>query len=139
MLDTKPACRTNLMDEVASIAAAHASDAIPIRLVDISLAGIIFISPEKLFNPSATPLSVRFSLPGKPRLHFAAVSLMAPPIHDDAGYRYTAKFARVDPHTLDHIVELRAPSPASPDDDLEPGSGAFQPAPAELSTASGSL
>ncbi|WP_159695814.1 hypothetical protein [Massilia sp. 9I] len=98
-----------LMDEVASIASPRASDSQSVQLLDITLAGVNFVSPSRLPFHSPDTLSLRFSLPGKPRLHFAAVHLMAPPIHDDSGFRYTAKFVTVDPHTVEHIVQLSRP------------------------------
>jgi len=104
-LEQKPARLNHLMDEVASIACPRGRDALPVQLDEVSLSGVAFISPTRLDSHGSDAFSLRFSLPGKPRLHFALVKLMAPPIHLDSGFRYTAKFMTIDPHTVDHIVE----------------------------------
>jgi hypothetical protein len=121
MLEKRLARATVLMDEVASIANAHSAEATSIQLADISIAGLSFVSPEKLVHQSSNAWSVRFSLPGKPRLHFASVALMAPPIHDEAGFRYTARFVTLDPHTVDHIVQVL--NPASPEEMADQAGG----------------
>lgn len=109
------------MDEVASIASSHGADSLSVQLAEITLAGVAFVSRAKLPFPSSGALSLRFSLPGKPRLHFASIHLMAPPIHDDSGFRYTAKFVTVDPHTVEHIVQLSRQHLDDADDAPVPG------------------
>ncbi|NNG22866.1 hypothetical protein [Telluria aromaticivorans] len=94
----------NLMHEVASVATLQGSGSISVRLVDVSVGRISFVSSEKLESGPSDQLSMRFTLPGDPRLHFAMVQLSGAVTHEPTATSYEAEFVRTDPKTVDHIM-----------------------------------
>ena len=93
------------MQQTASVTALQAAGSVAVQLVDISIAGVSFLAFEELGCASSDLLSMRFTLPGRPRLHFAMISLLPPASREGSGYRYDAKFVRTDPQTVDHIIQ----------------------------------
>lgn len=104
MLDTKPTHALNLMHEVASVATLQGSGSISVRLVDIGVGRVSFVTSEKLESGPSDQLSMRFTLPGNPRLHFAMVQLSGAATHEPTASSYQAQFVRTDPKTVDHIM-----------------------------------
>ena len=116
MLDTKPGHALNLMHEVASVATLQGSGSLSVRLVDVSVARVRFVSSAKLDSVPSDQLSMRFTLPGNPRLHFAMVKLSAAITHEPTASCYEAEFVRTDPKTVDHIMAfLDSAAPAGKD------------------------
>jgi len=105
MLDEKDVRSVRLMQETASVTALQAAGSVAVQLVDINVAGVSFVTPEKLLCSSNELLSMRFTLPGRSRLHFAMISLLPTASQEGARYRYDAKFVRTDPQTVDHIIQ----------------------------------
>jgi hypothetical protein len=104
-LEEKRAHSRKLMHEVASITAPGGSTWIPIILLDVSLSGISFASSEELSSDCAH--SMRFTLPGTARLHFASVMLTPRTTAGvPSGYRYGARFLTIDRLTLDHVIQF---------------------------------
>lgn len=106
MPDTQPSHARDLMHEVASVATLHGSGSISVRLVDVSVGHVRFVSSEKLVSEPSAQLSMRFTLPGNPRLHFAMVQLSGASTHGSAASSYDAQFVRTDPKTVDHIMRF---------------------------------
>lgn len=106
MPDIQPSHARDLMHEIASVATLHGSDPISVRLVDVSLGHVRFVSSEKLVSEPSAQLSMRFTLPGNPRLHFAMVQLSGASTHGSAASSYDAQFVRTDPKTVDHIMRF---------------------------------
>ena len=105
MLDEKAIRSVRLMQETASVTALQATGSVAVQLVDINVAGVSFVAPEKLPCSSTELLSMRFTLPGRSRLHFAMISLLPSASEEGSGYRYDARFVRTDPQTVDHIIQ----------------------------------
>lgn len=112
-----PTCSLNLKSEVASVTPLHGSGTISVSLVDISVSNVTFVAPQKLEASPSDQLSMRFTLPGKPRLHFALIALLPFMTADISGFRYQAKFVRTDPLTIDHIVQCLDPVPVGANED----------------------
>lgn len=93
------------MQETATVTASQAAGAVTVQLVDINIAGVSFVASEKLLCASSDLLSMRFTLPGRSRLHFAMISLLPTAPQEGPGYRYDARFVRTDPQTIDHIMQ----------------------------------
>lgn len=101
------------MDEVASVTPLQGSGSVKVRLVDINVTEVKFISSQSLENSASEQLSLRFTLPGKPRLHFALIELLPAMVRQEDGFCYEAKFVRTDPLTVDHIIQCLAPIPVA--------------------------
>ena len=93
------------MQETASVTPLQAAGSVSVQLVDISVAGVSFVAPEELPCAASDLLSMRFTLPGRSRLHFAMISLLPAAVQEGPGWRYDARFARTDPQTIDHIIQ----------------------------------
>lgn len=106
MPDTQPSHALNLLHEVASVATLQGSGSISVRLVDVSVGRVHFVCSERLESGPSDQLSMRFTLPGNPRLHFAMVQLSGTSTHDGAASSYEAEFVRTDPKTVDHIMRF---------------------------------
>jgi hypothetical protein len=105
MLDEKAIRSGRLMQETASVTALQAAGSVAVQLVDINVAGVSFVASDKLPCSPTELLSMRFTLPGGSRLHFAMISLLPAASQEGSGYRYDAKFVRTDPQTIDHIIQ----------------------------------
>lgn len=117
MFDATPSHSLNLMHEVASVAALQGCGSVSVRLVHVNVARVRFLSSERLPSGPSDQLSMRFTLPGNPRLHFAMVRLLAMTASDASGCHYEAEFVRTDPKTVDHIIQLLGSNgPLSADD-----------------------
>lgn len=93
------------MHEFGSITNSEITAWKPVILLDVSVNGISFASPEVLFAGVTHPM--RFTLPGAPRIHFVAVTLLPGMTQGvPVGYRYGAKFETIEPRTTDHIVRF---------------------------------
>lgn len=104
-LEEKRAHSRKLMHEVASISNSAGSTWVPVVLLDVSLSGISFASAEVLSSDGT--YSMRFTLPGAARLHFASVTLTPRTTSGvPSGYRYGARFLTIDRQTLDHVIQF---------------------------------
>ena len=91
------------MHEIAFISKSSDTGWVPIVVLDISVNGITFACSEILLSGYAHTL--RFTLPGTPKLHFVSAMLLPRTTEGvPSGYRYGARFSRIDQRTADHIV-----------------------------------
>ncbi len=104
MFHDKACSAVILADETASVTPFQGSGSISVTLVDISVSGVKFISANELESVITDQLSLRFTLPGSSRLHFALIMLQSIIATDGTGFRYEAKFIKADPETIDHIL-----------------------------------
>lgn len=111
-LDEKLSRLSNLAHESASITALQGNGSVSVKLIDVSVEGLSFISAEKLLSGPSAQVSIRFTLPGDASLHFALLRLLPTVARDIAGYRYRAQFVRTQPKTIDHIVQCLNRAPA---------------------------
>lgn len=104
-MEDRRAHTRRLMHEIAFIENSSGNGWVPIVLLDITVNGATFACSEILLSGHAHTL--RFTLPGTPKLHFVSATLL-PRTTDDvpSGYRYGARFSRIDPSTINHIVQF---------------------------------
>lgn len=106
-LEERRAHSRRLMHEVASITNPTGTTWVPIILLDVSLNGASFASSQVLL--SDCEYSMRFTLPGAARLHFASVTLTPRTTSGvPSGYRYGARFLKIERQTQVHIVQFRS-------------------------------
>lgn len=115
MLHENPTCSLNLKNEVASVTLLQGFGTISVSLVDVSVSSVTFVAPQRLQAATSDQLSMRFTLPGMPRLHFAMITLLPSVTSDVSGFRYQAKFVKTAPLTIDHIVQCLNPVPVEAD------------------------
>lgn len=119
MIDGKPKYVVTLNRETAFVTMSHPSKSVDVQLLEVSLHGLSFSVSEALHCAPHGQLSIRFSLPGGSRLHFAMINLLSMVMAGPSTYRYDAKFVRTDPQTIDHII--RSCVPAMPENAQETG------------------
>lgn len=98
------------MHEQASLADANMTCWIPVILLDISLRGISFASPDVVANGELRQL--RFRMPGSPLLRHVVICA----VHNSTtgvpvGFRVGAKFEEIDAGTTDAIADFLSKRP----------------------------
>jgi hypothetical protein len=101
------------MYEVASITSSLDSGWTPVVLLDVSANVITFASSRQMSTGSVH--SLRFTLPGRARLHFVSVGLLASTtVGGPSGFRYRAEFLAIDPLTIDHVARFLSERSSDP-------------------------
>ena len=104
-LDERRANTRKLMQETAFITNSADTGWLPITVLDISINGISFACSRILLSGHSH--SLRFTLPGNPKLQFAKAVLLPRTTEGvSSGYRYSAWFARIDLATVECIGEF---------------------------------
>ena len=98
------------MHEQAFLAHASMTSWAPVIVLDLSLRGISFASPEAVINGELRQLC--FRMPGSPLLHRALIHV----VHHSrsgvpVGFRVGAKFEEISPDTTDAIANFLSKPP----------------------------
>lgn len=94
-----------MMREQAFMADASATSWAPIVLLDISLRGVSFATPEPLVAGLVREL--QFTVPGSPVRHHARINVVRQSTAGvPGGFKVGAMFVRIDPETTSHIADF---------------------------------
>jgi hypothetical protein len=93
------------MHEQAFLSDSSGSSWAPVVLLDISLGGISFATPEALMSGALRQLV--FTVPGSPTRHHSDISIVHRSTADvPNGFKIGAKFVKVDPDTTEQILDF---------------------------------